>query len=117
MKTEARHGQWLADVALAKLGALEGVWPLALRNGLGVTSELTTGQELEWLPEDVADAAVADIYRSERIAPATAATAQDIQALLALPEVAPDDDIERDPVEDANTSARVFNSIFDKEFA
>lgn len=117
MKTAARYGQWLADVALAKLGALEGVWALALRNGLSVTAELETGRELEWQPEDVADLGVAEIYRTDRIEPATAASDKDIRTLLAMPEERPEEDIERDPVEEANTAARVFNEVFGKEFA
>lgn len=75
MKATARYGQWLGDVALAKTGALEGVWALALRNGLSVTSELTTGQELEWQPEDMEDSGVAMVYQREEIEPATGVTA------------------------------------------
>ncbi len=118
MKATARYGQWLGDVALAKTGALEGVWALALRNGLSVTSELTTGQELEWQPEDVEDSGVANIYRTEKIEPATGAREEDIRALLAEPAADPDNDrIEEDPAEEPNTASRVFNNIFDKQFS
>lgn len=118
MKATARYGQWLGDVALAKTGALEGVWALALRNGLSVTSELTTGQELEWQPEDVEDSVVANIYRTERIEPATGAREEDIRALLAEAEQkAEKDKIKEDPAKEPNTASRVFNNIFDKQFS
>lgn len=118
MKATARYGQWLGDVALAKTGALEGVWALALRNGLSVTSELATGQELEWQPEDVEDAGVANVYRTERIEPATAARDEEIRALLAEAEQKTEKDkIKEDPVKEPNTASRVHNNIFGNQFS
>lgn len=117
MKTEARNGQWLADIALAKLGTIECVWTLAVRNGLSVTSELVIGQKLQWDPEDIADAAVTDIYSAERIEPATAISEKELMALMIMPDNVPVEDLECEPVEDVNTAARIFNTIFDKQFS
>lgn len=117
MRTETRHGQCLADVAIERLGALEGVWTLALRNGLSVTSELTTGQGLEWMPEDVEDARMAALYASEGIHPATEITAPALAALLSLPDEKPGTDIGDEPGEEPNTMAKVFAAAFGSEFA
>ena len=49
MKTLAREGQCLVDIALAATGSVEGVWALALRNGLSVTGEISHGAEIAWV--------------------------------------------------------------------
>ena len=54
-----KNGECLADIALCVTGAVEGVWALAVRNGVSVTAELRNGMELAWLPDDVEDADVA----------------------------------------------------------
>ena len=46
-----KNGECLADIALCVTGAVEGVWALAVRNGVSVTAELRNGMELAWLPE------------------------------------------------------------------
>ena len=43
MRTRSKEGQSLVDVALMTTGATEGVWALALRNGLSVTEALAYG--------------------------------------------------------------------------
>ena len=47
-----KNGECLADIALCVTGAVEGVWALAVRNGVSVTAELRNGMELAWLPDD-----------------------------------------------------------------
>ncbi len=117
MKTEARYGQCPADVAIETLGSLEGVWALALRNGLSVTSELRTGQELEWQPEDVEDVRMAALYASEGIHPATEITPAALAALMSMPAEKPGEEIEAEPVEEPNTAAKVFAAAFGSEYA
>ncbi len=86
MKTTAREGQCLVDIALAATGSVEGVWALALRNDVSVTAELRNGMELTWLPDDVEDADVAARYRAEKIEPATDISARQLALLLEVPE-------------------------------
>lgn len=82
MKREAREGQCLTDMALIITGAVEGVWTLALRNGLSVTSALAQGQMIEYEADDVEDTRVAGKYASEGICPALAITDAALEALL-----------------------------------
>lgn len=117
MKATARNGQWLGDIALMKLGHLEGVWAMALRNGLGLTEELRNGQEIEWMPEDVADSTVAALYAREGILPATAASEEAVSALLRTPVKRAPTHIDVDETEAVNTAVRTFNNIFGHEFA
>lgn len=86
MIRRVKNGECLADIALCLTGAVEGVWALAVRNGVSVTAELRNGMELTWLPDDVEDADVAARYRSEKIEPATDISARHLALLLEMPE-------------------------------
>lgn len=120
MKTTAREGQCLVDIALAATGSVEGVWALALRNGLSVTGELGHGTEIAWEAGDVADARVAEKYAAEGICPATAVNEQTLAGLLDKPMAAPRPDYETivaDPVKTQPTRAAVFTGAFTAAFS
>ncbi len=120
MKTLAREGQCLVDIALAATGSTEGVWALALRNGLSVTGELGHGAEITWEAGDVADARVAGKYASEGICPATAVSERTLAELLGRPAARPLPDweiIKTDPVREQQTRAAVFAGAFTAAFA
>lgn len=67
----AKDGQSLVDLALMMTGATEGVWALALRNGVSVTWELGHGAAIAYESEDIEDARTASRYKAEGICPAT----------------------------------------------
>lgn len=120
MKTTAREGQCLVDIALAATGSVEGVWALALRNGLSVTGEISHGAEIAWEAEDVADARVAGKYASEGICPATAVSEKTLAGLLGkrLIIIQPDwEIIPADPVRKQQTRAAVFAGAFTAAFS
>ena len=48
MELTVRDRQSLWDIAVQYLGGVEGVFLLAARNGIEVTSRLKDGQRLEW---------------------------------------------------------------------
>ncbi len=121
MKTLAREGQCLVDIALAATGSTEGVWALALRNGLSVTGELGHGTEIAWEAEDVADARVAGKYATEGICPATAVSDKTLAGLLGIRVAQPLPDwvmINADPVKkQQQTRAAVFAGAFTAAFS
>lgn len=80
MRTTILERQTLLDVALAQCGAFEAALALARRNGLALTDELTAGETLEYLPEEVLAPHVVELLAARRIAPATAPTAADAAA-------------------------------------
>lgn len=120
MKTTTREGQCLVDIALATTGSVEGVWALALRNGLSVTGALDHGTEIAWDSEDVVDARVAARYVAEGICPATAVGEKALARLFDNPAVGPQMDYEiitADPVKKQPTRAAVFTAEFTAAFA
>lgn len=120
MKTTAREGQCLVDIALATTGTVEGVWALALRNGVSVTGELGYGTEIAWEAEDVGDARTAWRYAQEEINPATAVSDKVLGMLLDKPVVVKRPDyeaIKADPVRKQPTRAAVFTGEFTAAFA
>lgn len=120
MKTTAREGQCLVDIALAATGSVEGVWALALRNGLSVTGELGHGTEIAWEAGDVADARVAEKYAAEGICPATAVSEKTLAGLLDKPVIIIPPDWEiilADPVKKQPTRAAVFARAFTAAFS
>lgn len=120
MKTVAREGQCLVDIALAATGSVEGVWALALRNGLSVTGEIDYGTEIAWEAGDVADARIAGKYATEGICPATAVSEKTLAALLGRPVITQVPDymtIKADPVRKQQTRAAVFAGAFTAAFS
>lgn len=120
MKIRIKDGQSLVDVALITTGAAEGVWSLALRNGLSVTETLAYGTELAYEADDILDPRTADRYLSEEISPATEVSPATLKWLLEGSEsVVPPDfgDIEADEVRPQSTRAAVFSAEFTAAFA
>lgn len=120
MTATAREGQCLADVALRVCGSLEGVWALAVRNGLSVTGELRQGQRIDYEAGDVADARVVSRYEAEGVYPATAISARALAALMNedTPHDRPGGEgVETDPPGEELTRAAVFGEEFTAAFA
>lgn len=82
MEITVRDRQSLLDVALAVLGSAEGVFALAARNGLTITSRLKSGQVLTYDLGDVVDSRVAGVYARQGIVPATELSTAESQSLL-----------------------------------
>lgn len=78
-----RDRQSLWDIAVQYLGGVEGVFLLAERNGIEVTSRLRDGQPLEWENDDVVVPSVRAACSLRGIAPATDIDERDYQELLA----------------------------------
>ena len=110
-----KNGECLADIALCVTGAVEGVWALAVRNGVSVTAELRNGMELAWLPDDVEDADVAARYRAEKIEPATDISARELALLLEVLETY--GGVRADEVEAQVTRADVCSDEYTAAFA
>lgn len=72
MKVEVLDRQSLIDIALQVYGSIEGVFTLAVENGLSVTDSLTSGQVLDYSPENIIDKRVTQQYKIQNIRPATA---------------------------------------------
>ena len=120
MITTAKDRQCLVDVALTVCGSVEGVWALALRNGLSVTDELTVGQEIGYEPEDIADARIAARYASEGISPAGAISDAELRDLKRIPQPKRrllHEIVEADPVKEQSTRAAVHSGEFTAAFA
>lgn len=77
MRITIHNRQSLLDVAIAACGAFEAAFDLARRNGLSLTDELTPGQTLEYLPEEIRQRQIVDYLATQRVIPATATTAED----------------------------------------
>lgn len=82
MIERVKDGQCLVDLALMLTGAVEGVWALALRNGVGVTEQLAHGLEISYESEDIETALTANRYKAEGICPATDVSPRALAALL-----------------------------------
>lgn len=81
MIVRAKDGQCLVDLALITTGTTEGVWALALRNGISVTEILNYGTEIAYEDEDIEDARTARRYRLEGVCPATDVGADEVAFL------------------------------------
>lgn len=120
MRTRSKEGQSLVDVALMTTGATEGVWALALRNGLSVTEALAYDTEIAFEGEDVEDARTASRYASEGISPATEVSAATLAWLMnsPAPVVRPDfEEIMADNEKAQSTRAAVCSVEFTAAFA
>ena len=110
MKTTVKDGQSLIDIALITTGSVEGVWSLALRNGLGLTEDVVYGQTIDW---EVREAAVEHLF-------ATAVSDGAIDKLLRvdIPEVKPPYElIVSDKPKRQPTRAQIFTGEFTAAFA
>lgn len=120
MKTTVKDGQSLVDIALITTGSVEGVWSLALRNGLGLTEDVVYGQAIDWERDDVLDARITSRYATEGINPATAVSDATIDKLLnvEIPVIKPPyEQIVSDEPKRQPTRAQVFTSEFTAAFA
>jgi hypothetical protein len=82
MKVTVKDRQSLLDVAIQVLGSAEGVFALAVRNGLSITDRLTDGQVLEYDLDDIIDTTTADRIAARKICPATEIPTTDEKELL-----------------------------------
>ncbi len=117
MKIQSKEGQCLVDIALAVTGATEGVWALALRNGVSVTGQMDCGTVIDYENEDVEDARTAERYTAEGICPATGVSDRwllDKRTVETLPDYA---DIKVDAVKAQATRAAVFAGEFTATFS
>lgn len=120
MIARARDGQSLVDIALMVTGSAEGVWALALRNGLSVTGAIECGDEVQWESEDVEDARTVSRYEAEGIYPATEVSERVLANLLNEPIVkrkAAHEIIVADAVVPQSTRASVFTGEFTAAFS
>jgi hypothetical protein len=74
MTYTVQEGQSFWDCVLCMTGTLEAATSIAEANGISVTDEVTTGQELAWPTSFTADKAVLQIYNDLHITPGTATT-------------------------------------------
>lgn len=120
MIARAKDGQSLVDIALMVTGATEGVWALALRNGMSVTGAIECGDEVLWESEDVEDARTARRYGAEGICPATEVSERVLADLLNEPIVerkAAYEVIIADEVAPQSTRASMFTGEFTATFS
>lgn len=72
MEVTVLSGQTLTDIAIQVYGSAEGVFILAVENGLDVTADLEPGQILSFQPENIIDKSIVEYYSMNGIHPATA---------------------------------------------
>lgn len=120
MRIQSREGQCLVDIALAVTGTTEGVWALALRNGMSVTGKMDCGTVIDYENEDVEDARTIERYAAEGICPATGVSDRLLAWLLdkCTVDTLPDySDIKADAVKAQATRAAVFAGEFTATFS
>lgn len=71
MKTKAKNGQTLADIAIQEFGSWTAIIGLAAINGMALTDLPDNGKELK-LQNQVYNQTMADYCRREMVRPATA---------------------------------------------
>lgn len=72
MEVSVLHNQTLLDVSVQEYGTAEGVFVLAVANGMDVTDTPVAGQVLNVPDWEGKDREVAGYFKSRRIYPATA---------------------------------------------
>lgn len=72
MKVTVLSGQTLTDIAMQVYGSAEGVFTLAIENGLDVTVDLQPGQKLTYQAENILERTIVNYYAMNGICPATA---------------------------------------------
>lgn len=120
MILQAKEGQSLVDIALMVTGATEGVWSLALRNGLSVTETLECGQAVIWEGEDIENVQVVSRYEMERVCPATEVSRGTLSWLLNGLIEKPEADyeiIDADNFDPESTRVSIFSEEFTATFA
>ena len=120
MIVRAKDGQSLVDLALMTTGATEGVWALALRNGVSVTGKLGHGTSIAYESEDIEDARTASRYEAEGICPATEVSEEMLAELLNTPltkRKMAHEAIKADAVAPQSTRAAVFTGEFTATFS
>lgn len=120
MIARIKEEQSLVDIALMTTGSTEGVWALALRNGISVTEALTYGTEIAYEGEDIEDARTASRYEAEGICPATEVSEATLIWLLNAPQPRrklAHEEIKADEVDPQSTRAAVFSGEFTASFS
>lgn len=81
MKTTAKEGQTLLDIALQTGGHIETMLALAEANGMSITDRLEDGHVLT-VPEPVegGDTRTVELYKAHKVEPATEASEDDMSA-------------------------------------
>ena len=75
-KITVLNNQSLFDISAQEYGTIEGIFEIALANGLGVTDTLTAGQKLviTEIDQSLVQPEIVDYYRRNNIHPATGET-------------------------------------------
>jgi hypothetical protein len=74
------HNQSLLDIAIQQTGTLEILFDLALANGISITEENLSNQDLK-TESNFIDADILNYYSSKKLIPATELTEEDKQNL------------------------------------
>lgn len=82
MEYIVKDRQTLLDVAIITLGSPAGVFALAVRNGISITSRLSDGQAIRYEMDDVIAPRIRRAYQARNISPATDILHDDWQRLL-----------------------------------
>lgn len=82
MEVTVKDRQSLLDIAVQYLGSIEGVFVLAERNDISITSRLCSGMKIECDEVDVVNLKVRNEYALRSISPATEIEPQTMNMLL-----------------------------------
>lgn len=74
------HNQSLLDIAIQETGTLESLFDLALANGISITEDNLSNQDLK-TESNFIDADILDYYSSKKILPATELNEEQKQTL------------------------------------
>lgn len=83
MKKKVLDSQSLWDIAIRESGDISGVWEIAEKQDIGLTEELTAGEELE-IPPEMKNRKIARFYDLNGIYPATGITIESMSGEGAL---------------------------------
>lgn len=83
MKKKVLDSQSLWDIAIRESGDISGVWEIAEKQDIGLTEELTAGEELE-IPPEMKNRKIARFYDLYGIYPATGITIESMSGEGAL---------------------------------
>ncbi|MCM1302102.1 MAG: hypothetical protein NC250_01210 [Alistipes senegalensis] len=78
MRSTIHNKQSLLDMAVQECGSFEAAFALSERNGIALTDDLSAGQELEIVPEDVGNKRIVAALAAQDVQPATAISAEDL---------------------------------------
>lgn len=71
MKVTVLPNQTLIDIALQVYGSVEGVYTLAVENGISVTDDIAAGEQLDYDIANIVNKNTVTYLKSNRIYPAT----------------------------------------------